>query len=85
MPWKEASMISLRKEFVELARNGSNISRLCESFGISRQAGYKWIRRYNNYLWGGSHVVFDKIGWKVVLFSPFLQIDDLHHILSILK
>jgi transposase InsO family protein len=46
MPWKEASVISLRKEFVELARNGSNISRLCESFGISRQAGYKWIRRY---------------------------------------
>lgn len=48
MPWKEASVISLRKEFVELAMNGSNISRLCENFGISRQAGYKWIRRYRN-------------------------------------
>lgn len=48
MPWKEVSVISLRKEFVELAMNGSNISRLCENFGISRQAGYKWIRRYRN-------------------------------------
>src|SRR4029453_15799755 len=47
MPWKEASVISLRKEFVELAINGSNISRLCESFGISRKTGYKWIDRYS--------------------------------------
>jgi transposase InsO family protein len=46
MPWKEASVISLRKDFVELARNGSNISRLCENFGISRKTGYKWIERY---------------------------------------
>lgn len=46
MPWKEISVISLRKEFVEFARNGGNISLLCERFGISRETGYKWIRRY---------------------------------------
>ena len=46
MPWKEASVIFLRKEFVELAMNGSSISSLCKNFGISRQAGYKWIQRY---------------------------------------
>jgi transposase InsO family protein len=46
MPWKEVSVISLRKEFVEFARNGGNISLLCERFGISRETGYKWIRRY---------------------------------------
>jgi transposase InsO family protein len=47
MPWKEVSVISLRKEFIELAMKG-NISQLCKNFGISRQAGYKWIRRYKN-------------------------------------
>jgi transposase InsO family protein len=46
MPWNEVSVISLRKEFVEFARNGGNISSLCERFGISRETGYKWIRRY---------------------------------------
>ena len=46
MPWNEVSVISLRKEFVEFARNGGNISCLCKRFGISRETGYKWIRRY---------------------------------------
>lgn len=46
MPWKEANLISLRKEFVELAMNGSKMSRLCETFEISRKTGYKWIERY---------------------------------------
>jgi len=46
MPWKESSVKSLRKEFVEFARNDGNISRLCKRFGISRETGYKWIRRY---------------------------------------
>jgi transposase InsO family protein len=46
MPWKEANVISLRKEFVEFAKNGDNVSCLCKRFGISRETGYKWIRRY---------------------------------------
>src|SRR5262249_28115846 len=46
MPWKEACVKSLRKEFVEFAKNEGNVSRLCLRFGISRQTGYKWIRRY---------------------------------------
>jgi len=46
MPWKEASVISLRKEFVDLAKSSGNMSRLCQRFGISRQTGYKWIGRY---------------------------------------
>jgi transposase InsO family protein len=48
MPWKEANVISLRKEFIQLAKNGSNISRLCENFGISRKTGYKWIERHRS-------------------------------------
>ena len=46
MPWKEASVISLRKEFIDFVNNEGNISRLSERFGISRQTGYKWIQRY---------------------------------------
>jgi transposase InsO family protein len=46
MPWKEASVIALRKEFVDLAKNDGNISRVCRNFGISRKTGYKWMERF---------------------------------------
>lgn len=47
MPWKEVTVVSLRKEFVTLAMtDDSNISRLCSRFGISRKTGYKWINRF---------------------------------------
>lgn len=47
MPWKEATAMSLRIEFVELARQeGANVSQLCRAFGISRKTGYKWLGRY---------------------------------------
>lgn len=47
MPWRETSVIFLRKEFIQLVMNGGNLSRVCENFGISRPTGYKWIHRYN--------------------------------------
>jgi putative transposase len=47
MPWKERRSMDLRREFVLAAvAPGSNISQLCRDFGISRNNGYKWIRRY---------------------------------------
>lgn len=47
MPWNEVDRMSLRREFVELAgREEANVSELCERFGISRTAGYKWLGRY---------------------------------------
>ena len=46
MPWKEVSVVHLRKEFVDLAKNNENISQLCKNFGISRKTGYKWIERF---------------------------------------
>src|ERR1700761_3189655 len=47
MPWKEASVMSLRREFVELARaEGCNVAQLCERFGISRKSGFKWLARF---------------------------------------
>lgn len=52
MPWREASIVSERFEFVTLARqlqsgsvNGINMRQLCERFGISRKTAYKWLER----------------------------------------
>ena len=39
--------MSLREEFVELARHdGANRRELCRRFGISPQTGYKWLARF---------------------------------------
>jgi len=47
MPWRDASTMSLRLEFVHLAcQEGSNVAALCDRFGISRKTGYKWLRRF---------------------------------------
>jgi transposase len=47
MPWLEVTTMSQRKEFVMLAtQEGSNMSQLCKRFGISRDKGYKWLRRF---------------------------------------
>jgi transposase InsO family protein len=47
MPWKGATAMSERGEFVKEARKpGANISALCRAYGISRKTGYKWLRRY---------------------------------------
>jgi transposase InsO family protein len=48
MPWSEMTKELQRKEFVSLALvEGSNMSHLCERFGISRKTGYKWLARYD--------------------------------------
>ena len=47
MPWKEATAMSERKEFIEQVQDEeSNISAACREFGISRTTGYKWLKRY---------------------------------------
>lgn len=39
--------MSLKLEFVERAtRKGANVSALCREFGISRETGHKWIKRF---------------------------------------
>jgi transposase InsO family protein len=46
MPFKDCSAVSLREEFCRLALEpGANRSALCRCYGISRKAGYKWLRR----------------------------------------
>jgi putative transposase len=47
MPWKEQRAMSLKLQFVERAvLKGSNLTELCKEFGVSRQTGHKWLRRY---------------------------------------
>lgn len=46
MPWRKATDMSERAEFVAQAKlPGANISALCRAFGISRKTGYKWLKR----------------------------------------
>lgn len=47
MGWQEVSVSDQRREFVALASlEGANVSELCERFGISRQTGHLWLRRF---------------------------------------
>ena len=46
MVWTEKGTVSLRDEFVQLARQeGANRRALCRRFGISPKTGYKWLAR----------------------------------------
>jgi len=47
MPWKEATAMSERIEFIKAFSQGErNLSELCHRYGISRTTGYKWLKRY---------------------------------------
>ena len=47
MPWSTRDTMSLREEFITLARQeGANRRELCRRFGISPQTGYKWLARF---------------------------------------
>lgn len=47
MPWQARSIVSQREEFVALAgAPGSCVSLLCERYGISRETGHLWLRRF---------------------------------------
>lgn len=46
MPWKAATKMSLRKEFIELVHSQTvTMQSACQRFDISRKTGYKWIHR----------------------------------------
>lgn len=48
MPWSTRDTMSLREEFITLARQeGANRRELCRRFGISPQTGYKWLARFS--------------------------------------
>ena len=47
MPWQTMNLVEAREAFVRASELGDEyFSRLCQSFGISRATGYKWLSRY---------------------------------------
>ena len=47
MPWKERKAVDERKSFIEEWKKGEeDFVELCRRFGIARQTGYKWTKRY---------------------------------------
>lgn len=50
MPWKISSVIGERWRFAKAAlKHLQPFATLCRSFGISRQCGYKWLRRFHQH------------------------------------
>jgi transposase InsO family protein len=46
MAWKESTVVSERREFVQFARlEQASVSELCRRYGVSRVTGYKWLQR----------------------------------------
>ncbi len=49
MPWLERTPARLRMEFVVAYKSEDyNFTELCALFGVSRECGYKWIRRFED-------------------------------------
>jgi transposase InsO family protein len=49
MPWENTCAMDERMRFVTAASaDGAVMSEVCEDFGISRQTGYKWLKRYHS-------------------------------------
>jgi putative transposase len=50
MPWRDVRAMSQKLDFIEkAAASGANVAALCREYGISRQTGHKWIRRYQKH------------------------------------
>lgn len=47
MPFAETHIVDERTRFIEdVHRSLRSFSAICESYGISRQTGYKWLDRW---------------------------------------
>jgi transposase InsO family protein len=58
MPWKESSVMDQRMRFVLEQESGlDTMTDLCEAYGISRETGYYWLRRYRQ---GGPAALEDR-------------------------
>jgi len=56
MPWLVNDLVTVRFEFVSLAREpNSNVRQLCRRFKISPTVGYKWLERFERGGWEALH------------------------------
>ena len=50
MPWRETCSMEERVRFILACRDAEeSFAAVCESFGISRKTGYKWLDRYDEH------------------------------------
>ena len=50
MPWKASSVMEEKLRFIcEYDRDEQTMQELCRSYGIARETGYVWLRRYRAY------------------------------------
>ena len=60
MPWTESSVVDQRTRFIlEYELDEQTMTELCEIYGISRETGYYWRRRYQQ---GGLEALQEKPG-----------------------
>jgi len=84
MPWKAATTMSLRKEFVTfVTAKTTTMQSVCDRFGISRKTGYKWLDRLRR---GGWEALADqsrrphKCPWKTstAVEEAIVRLRDAH-------
>src|SRR5580658_7706422 len=47
MPWEKRTAMDQRKEFIEEYQlEQEALAELCRKYGVSRQTGYKWVKRF---------------------------------------
>ena len=47
MPWNARTALEQRRKFVEERQlEQDDFAELCRKYGISRQTGYKWVKRF---------------------------------------
>ena len=50
MPWKESTVVEQRREFIkEYGAGLVTMAELCRIYEISRETGYKWVKRYQQH------------------------------------
>jgi transposase InsO family protein len=58
MPWKKVGVSDQRLEFVVRASKGDScLAALCREYGVSRQTGHLWVKRYQE---GGANAVLEE-------------------------
>jgi len=54
MPWRTSTVETERGQFIVEAQNSEfSHAELCRRYNISRETGYKWLRRFEAESWGG--------------------------------
>lgn len=58
MPWRETDAMSERARFaIAVRERGMSVAAACREYGVSRQSGYKWLKRYDE---GGVQSLADR-------------------------